>query len=61
MKCIPLGLLSLALRPLPPVLREAKLSRETGHSHLWLGQECTSHLLGDLCPSLCLRPHSWEM
>lgn len=45
----------------PPVLREAKLSRETGRSHLWLGQECTSHLLGDLCPSLCLRPHSWEM
>ena len=45
----------------PPVLRGAKLSRETGRSHLWLGQECISHLLGDLCPSLCLRPHSWEM
>ena len=45
----------------PPVLRGAKLSRETGRSHLWLGQECISLLLGDLCPSLCLRPHSWEM
>lgn len=59
-KMHPLGLLSLALHPLPQCC-EGLNSQETGRSHLCLGQECTSHLLGDLCPSLCLRPHSWEM